>query len=128
MIRWFEIAGEIEALNSLANCVYNNPQFTFPQINHNNEFKFTALGHPLIGEEKRVCNDIDFTQNRFVILTGSNMSGKSTFLRTIGVNLVLANAGACVCAEFASVAPMELWVSMRLTDSLNDSESFFMLR
>ena len=125
LIRWFEIAGEVEALNSLANCAYNNPNFTFPHINHNNEFKFTALGHPLIRAEKRVCNDIDFTQNRFVILTGSNMSGKSTFLRTVGVNLVLANAGATVCAEFATVAPMELWVSMRLTDSLNDSESFF---
>ncbi|HUH25008.1 MAG TPA: hypothetical protein VLY87_00135, partial [Flavobacterium sp.] len=87
--------------------------------------RFEELGHPLISKEKRVRNSIDFSQKKFVILTGSNMSGKSTFLRTVGINLVLSYAGAPIDAKNAHVYPLPLWVSMRLTDSLSDSESFF---
>lgn len=87
--------------------------------------QFKDLGHPLIAAKKRVCNDIDFSEQRFVILTGSNMSGKSTFLRTVGINLVLAGIGAPICASKASFFPMPIYVSMRLTDSLEDSESYF---
>jgi DNA mismatch repair ATPase MutS len=72
-----------------------------------------------------VTNSVDFAQKSFIILTGSNMSGKSTFLRTLGINLVLANAGSPVCAHSASVHPMDILVSMRLSDSLSDSESYF---
>lgn len=117
--------GEIEALNSIANFSYNNPQYVFPQLSTEQQMSFINLGHPLLNANKRVCNDIDFTQQRFVILTGSNMSGKSTFLRTIGVNLVLAGLGAPVCATTATFFPLPLFVSMRLTDSLEDSESYF---
>jgi len=81
LMRWLEIVGEIEALNSLANFAYNNPTYAYPKINEAQDFQFTALGHPLIAAQKRVCNDIDLSEHRFVILTGSNMSGKSTFLR-----------------------------------------------
>ncbi|MFD0699099.1 MutS-related protein [Myroides pelagicus] len=120
-----EVIGEMEALNSLANYSYNNRSYTFPTIGETNEMFFKNLGHPLLSEKNRVCNDIAFDQQRFVILTGSNMSGKSTFLRTIGVNLVLAGTGAPICATDAIVAPLPLFVSMRLTDSLEDSESYF---
>ncbi|KZE82256.1 DNA mismatch repair protein MutS [Myroides marinus] len=120
-----EIIGEVEALNSLANFSYNNRYYTFPVISEEGKMSFTNLGHPLLNEKKRVCNDIDFSNQRFVILTGSNMSGKSTFLRTIGVNLVLAGIGAPICATKASFFPLPLFVSMRLTDSLEDSESYF---
>ncbi|MGN6645317.1 MAG: MutS-related protein, partial [Cytophaga sp.] len=74
---------------------------------------------------KRVCNTIAFRDGNFVILTGSNMSGKSTFLRTLGVNMVLAGAGAPVCASTADIHPLPVIVSMRLSDSLADSESYF---
>ena len=120
-----EIVGEVEALNSLANFAYNNKDYCYPRLRSAEEIYFTSLGHPLLAKEKRVCNTISFSDQRFVILTGSNMSGKSTFLRTIGVNLVLAGAGAPVCATQASFYPMPLFVSMRLTDSLDDSESYF---
>ena len=75
--------------------------------------------------EKRINNSISFAEQRFVILTGSNMSGKSTFLRTLGINLVLARAGSNVCADQFAFYPYEVHVSMRITDSLQDSESFF---
>jgi hypothetical protein len=122
---WLDIIGEVETLNSLANLAYNNPSFCYPQLNEQRDISFTALGHPFIDAGKRVCNSISFAEHRFVILTGSNMSGKSTFLRTLGVNMVLAGIGAPVCATSASVHPMEILVSMRQSDSLADSESYF---
>lgn len=120
-----EVVAEIEALNSLANFSYNNRKYTFPNLSLKQEMSFKDLGHPLINAAKRVCNDIDFRDQRFVILTGSNMSGKSTFLRTVGINLVLANVGAPICATQATFISLPLFVSMRLTDSLEDSESYF---
>ncbi len=122
--RWVEIVGEVESLNSVANFAYNNPEYQYATITEN-QIKLENLGHPLISKEKRVRNTIDFSEKRFVILTGSNMSGKSTFLRTVGINLVLSYAGAPIDATQAIVFPLPLWVSMRLTDSLSDSESFF---
>lgn len=118
------IIGKVEALNSLANFAYNNPEYHYPKIT-SNQIMMEDLGHPLISKDKRVRNTIDFSQKRFVILTGSNMSGKSTFLRTVGINLVLSYAGTPIDAKQAIVYPLPLWVSMRLTDSLSDSESFF---
>lgn len=125
LFHWLNTVADIEALNSVANFAYNNPEYVYPAINENNHFAFQQLGHPLIEKTKRVCNDIDFRQQRLTILTGSNMSGKSTFLRTIGVNLLLTGAGSPVCATEATVCPIPLWVSMRLTDSLKDGESYF---
>ncbi len=122
---WLAVIGEIEMLNSLANLHYNNPAFAFPQLNQQEVISFQDIGHPLIHEDKRVCSDVSFEQHRFVILTGSNMSGKSTFLRTLGINMVLAGMGGPVCAKAALVHPMPMFVSMRQSDSLADSESYF---
>ena len=122
---WLDIIGEVEALNSLANLKYNNPNFCFPALNNSQHIAFEQLGHPLIADDKRVCNDIDFDKERFIILTGSNMSGKSTFLRTLGINMVLAGVGAPVCATKANIQPLKIFVSMRQSDSLADSESYF---
>lgn len=122
---WITTIGQIEALSSLANLKYNHQEYSFPQINFEEQLSFKDLGHPLLHASKRVNNDVSFNKHQFVILTGSNMSGKSTFLRSIGVNLILAKMGAPVCAAEANIHPLPIWVSMRLEDSLNDSESYF---
>ncbi|NJM80390.1 MAG: DNA mismatch repair protein, partial [Flavobacterium sp.] len=122
---WLAIIGEFEMLNSLANFSYNNPTFTFPVLNDDYEVSFTEMSHPLLNENNRVANTISFQPQSFIILTGSNMSGKSTFLRSLGVNMVLAGIGSVVCATKASIHPMPILVSMRLSDSLADSESYF---
>lgn len=122
---WLEVIGEFEMLNSLANMSYNNPEFTFPTLNTNFEIDFTNLSHPLLNEKTRVGNNVTFHPQSFMILTGSNMSGKSTFLRSLGINMVLSGMGAPVCASQANVHPLPVLVSMRLSDSLSDSESYF---
>ncbi|WP_349562866.1 DNA mismatch repair protein [Ekhidna sp. MALMAid0563] len=122
---WLKVIGEFEAISSLSNFSYNNPGFVFPTINNEKRIQFENLGHPLISKDKSVTNSIDFNTQSFFILTGSNMSGKSTFLRTVGVNMVLSGIGAPVYAEKATVHPMPVFVSMRLSDSLTDSESYF---
>ena len=121
---WLDAVAEAEALGSFGNLYYNNPDFTFPQLNSNSKIVFKDLGHPLIKKGIRVGNDVNFTP-AFTILTGSNMSGKSTFLRSLGINMVLAGAGAPVCATEAALHPLPVLVSMRLSDSLSDSESYF---
>lgn len=120
-----DVIGKVEAMNSLANLHFNNPDFTIPELSADEDLTAIELGHPLIKREKRICNSLSFKEQRFVILTGSNMSGKSTFLRTLGINLVLARAGAAVCAQSFRFYPYDVFVSMRITDSLQDSESFF---
>lgn len=122
---WLQQIGETEVLLSFANLYFNNPDFNFPELNEETVLRFEELGHPLISASKRVSNSVDFSDKPFIVLTGSNMSGKSTFLRTLGVNLVLANAGAPICVKSASIQPMDILVSMRLSDSLSDSESYF---
>lgn len=122
---WLTIIGEIEALNSLANFSYNNPEFTFPMLNEDNLIICKELGHPLIDSRKRVCNDIEFSNHQFVILTGSNMSGKSTFLRALGINMILFGIGAPICSSKANINPLNIVVSMRQSDSLYNGESYF---
>jgi DNA mismatch repair ATPase MutS len=122
---WLIVIGEFEKLNSLANFSYNNPEFTYPELNTDFKINFSNLGHPLLNPETRVGNDTLFYPQSFVILTGSNMSGKSTFLRSLGINMVLAGTGSVVCASKAQVHPLPVLVSMRLSDSLSDSESYF---
>lgn len=122
---WLEVIGEFEMLNSLANFSYNNPEFVYPALNTNFEIDFTNLSHPLLNEKTRVGNDVSFHPESFMILTGSNMSGKSTFLRSLGINMVLSGIGAPVCASNANIHPLPVLVSMRLSDSLSDSESYF---
>ncbi len=122
---WLDIIGEFEMLNSFANFAYNNPEFTFPELNENHEISFQNLSHPLLNPKTRVGNNVDFQPQSYMILTGSNMSGKSTFLRSLGINMVLAGIGAPVCATNANIHPLQILVSMRLSDSLSDSESYF---
>lgn len=125
VINWLEVIGEFESLHCFANLAFNNKEFCYPRLSAKEELLATEMGHPLIRSEKRVNNDISFQQGKFVVLTGSNMSGKSTFLRTLGINLVLARAGSVVCARSFALFPYDLYVSMCITDSLKDSESFF---
>lgn len=122
---WLDVIGEMEALNSLANFTYNHPEFAFPLLNDQHKISFANLGHPLLKASQRVTSDISFENQHFIILTGSNMSGKSTFLRSLGVNMVLGSIGAPCCASDAHIHPMPVYVSMRVSDSLNDNESFF---
>jgi hypothetical protein len=122
---WLEVIGEFEMLNSLANLSYNNPDFVYPTLNTNFEIKFSNLSHPLLNPETRIGNEVQFYPQSFMILTGSNMSGKSTFLRSLGINMVLTGIGSSVCASQANVHPLPVLVSMRLSDSLSDSESYF---
>lgn len=122
---WMEVIGEFEMLNSLANLSYNNPEFVYPTLNTDFEIDFSNLSHPLLNEKTRIGNTVSFHPESFMILTGSNMSGKSTFLRSLGINMVLSGMGSPVCASQANVHPLPVLVSMRLSDSLSDSESYF---
>lgn len=124
---WLEVVSETDALISLANFANNNPDFVLPQI-ENSGFVFRAknLGHPLLKESKRVCNDFEIDGwSKVIIVTGANMAGKSTFLRTVGVNLILARTGAPVCADKMVFTPIEIYTNMRTTDSLLKDESYF---
>jgi hypothetical protein len=124
---WFNAVGEIEAIASFAGFAYANPDFTFPRIiDKPHHFEAVGLGHPLIKPEKRVSNDFLFTvEKQITLVTGSNMSGKSTFLRTVGVNMVLALAGAPVCAREMEASNMDLFTSMRTQDNLEENISSF---
>jgi hypothetical protein len=123
--QWLSSIGTLESLSSFANFSYNHPNYVFPSLAKGPSLEFIAMGHPLIQAAYRVDNDISFNEYPFVILTGSNMSGKSTFLRALGVNLVLCNAGSVVCAQEATIHPMPILASMRMSDSLKDQESYF---
>ena len=124
LCEWLDVIGEFEALSSLANFSYNNPSFVFPDLNNNYDISFKDLGHPLI-HKNRVTNDVSFRKNNFMILTGSNMSGKSTFIRSLGINMVLTSIGSCICATKGNIHPLNVIVSMRQSDSLKENESYF---
>lgn len=125
VLGWMQAAGEMEGLASLANFGHNHPETVFPELSEDKCYTAEGLGHPLLDPAKRVDNDLQLQEKQLIVLTGSNMSGKSTFLRAVGVNLVLAKSGAPVCARSLRFYPYDLLVSMRITDSLQDSESFF---
>lgn len=115
-----------EELISLATLAHNEPKWQNPILTDEFHFEATALGHPLIREEKRVVNHYEFGKLPTVdIVTGSNMAGKSTFLRTVGINMVLAFAGAPVCAAAMKTSVFEILTYMRIKDSLNDQTSTF---
>lgn len=129
---WLDIWYELEALNSLANFSFLNPEYSSPEIqlevesNHEQVFSARDLGHPLIRDQLRVCNDFTVENlGRVALISGSNMSGKSTFLRTIGINLTLAYAGAVVNASQLSVIPFRLFTAINVLDSLSDGISYF---
>ena len=123
--QWLETVASTEVLCSFANFAYNNPHFVYPTFNNQYRISFEDVGHPLIAENERITNNITLDEAHFIILTGSNMSGKSTFLRTLGVNMLLAQVGLPVCAREAAIHPLPLFVSMRLSDSLSDGKSYF---
>ena len=125
---WLSALGEVEALATLAALSFDNPDWTFPDVDPA-AATLTAryLGHPLLPDEVRVDNDVEVgPAGTFLLVTGSNMSGKSTLLRAIGINLVLAGAGGPVCAEAFRAPPVTLWTSMRVQDSLERGVSYFM--
>jgi hypothetical protein len=127
--KWLDIWFELEASSSLATFAYLNPgEYCWPIFDAANEplFKATDLGHPLISSEKRVCNDVCLDSEQAIyLITGSNMAGKSSFLRTVGVSLSLAYAGGPAMAQALSVSWLRLFATIRIADSLNDGFSFF---
>jgi hypothetical protein len=125
--RWLDAWYELEALNSLANFAYLNSNYTFPEISsEQSRFVGRRLGHPLLLRETKVCNDFELDQHqRIVILTGSNMAGKSTFLRTIGVNLSLAYAGSPVNADHLLTSLFRPFTCIKVSDSVQDGLSYF---
>ena len=124
---WFDALAEFDALISLGGFAYNHPDAIYPEI-AGQYFKMEgkALAHPLMRRDKCVKNDISIPDSaRFLIITGANMAGKSTYLRTVGINFWLACIGAPVCAESLTVYPAHLVTSLRTTDSLTGNESYF---
>jgi DNA mismatch repair ATPase MutS len=123
---YFETIGEFDAMFCLGNFAFNHPGNNFPSISNKYLFHATDLGHPLISPEQRVNNSLTINQQGlFIIVTGANMAGKSTFLRTIGINQLLACNGLPVIASHFSFTPMPLFTSMRTKDSLGENESYF---
>lgn len=127
LAKWLAVVGEMEALCSLAGFSYANPQYPFAEISPE-VFQLKALkaGHPLIHPAKRVSNDFALNHiGQTAVITGSNMSGKSTFLRTVGLNTVLALTGSPICAEAFTCSPVRVFTSMRTQDSLEENTSSF---
>ena len=127
---WLDTWYNLEALNSLANFAYLNPGYIFPKVvdNESNEiiFKGKQIGHPLIKNENKICNDFSFNPGgEIALITGSNMSGKSTFIRTLGINLSLTYAGSVVNADEFEVSLFNLFTCIKINDSLKESISFF---
>jgi hypothetical protein len=123
---WFEVVSFFDAYNSLGNYTYNHPEFVFPEINESGAvINAKHLGHPLLNKTKRIDSDVTINNEQFFIVTGANMAGKSTFLRTISLYIVMANVGLPVCAEKSEYSPVKLITSMRTTDSLTDDSSYF---
>jgi DNA mismatch repair ATPase MutS len=123
---WLSTIQELEVLCSFGTLSFNNPEFQYPAINGDRRLVAVGLGHPLIFKNERVTNDIRLSADESIlIITGANMAGKSTFLRTLGVNVVLALAGAPVCAEKFDCPLIEIRSGMRTADSLKDNQSYF---
>ena len=124
---WFKGLADMEAISSIGNLTFNHPAWVFPVIsNEEAVFESDNLGHPLIPAEKRVDNSFSTKNvNQLNLVTGSNMAGKSTFLRSIGINMVLAMMGAPVCARQLTLSPMKVMSSMRISDNLEESTSTF---
>ncbi|MEG1766436.1 MAG: hypothetical protein RR254_07235 [Muribaculaceae bacterium] len=125
---WYDTLSEIDALSALGTYRFNNPAYIFPSLDVEQKIVMTGtqIGHPLIPAQRCVCNMIeDMTYGSFMVVTGANMAGKSTYLRTIGVNYLLALIGAPVFAQTLSFTPVSMFTGLRTTDSLHDNESYF---
>ncbi|WP_405267761.1 MutS-related protein [Cellulophaga sp. Ld12] len=123
---WFDTIAFFDAYNSLANFAFNHPKYKYPRLVASDVIlESVEAGHPLLNPEKSVLNDIHIAREQFFIITGANMAGKSTFLRTVSLQIVMANVGLPLCAKSVSYTPIKLITSMRTTDSLTDDESYF---
>lgn len=123
---WMQVIKEYDALNTLGRFAYNFPEYCQPELQED-KFCLRAklMGHPLIDGAERIDNDFSMEDGNIFIVTGANMAGKSTFLRTISVNLILAMNGAPTCAEAFEFAPINILTSIRTADSLADNASYF---
>ena len=127
LLQWLEALGHLDALCALGTFAFNHPTYTYPTI-ADRPFVFRAkdMGHPLMSQEQCVVNDAEIPQRPyFLIITGANMAGKSTYLRTIGCNYLLACIGVPVCCSSLEVYPARLMTSLRTSDSLANNESYF---
>ncbi|WP_040252635.1 MutS-related protein [Psychroserpens mesophilus] len=123
---WFEVVSFFDAYNSLGNYTFNHQDHAFPEITKDKAvINAKSLGHPLLNKTKRVSSDVMIDHKHFFIVTGANMAGKSTFLRTVSLHIVMANVGLPVCAESSTYNPVKLITSMRTNDSLTDDSSYF---
>ncbi len=124
---WIRTIAEMETLNSLANLAYNRSDLTWPEIRDGVfSMEMENGGHPLIDPAKRVDNSLSFEEGgRIYLITGANMAGKSTLLRMVGVNMILAMTGGPVCASRLALVPVSIHTSVRTNDSLGDDESYF---
>jgi DNA mismatch repair ATPase MutS len=127
MVEWLTVLGEFEALMAIASYAYENPDDPFPELADDSPlFEATALGHPLMDVRECVRNDLALgADTRFLLVTGSNMSGKSTLLRAVGLNATLAWMGAPVRAERLRISRLRVCASIRIQDSLLDGVSHF---
>ncbi|WP_458628396.1 MutS-related protein [Winogradskyella sp. PC D3.3] len=123
---WFEVVTFFDAFNSFGNYAFNHQSFTYPILTEEPiTILAEGLGHPLLNAEKRVDSDLKLEEEQFFIVTGANMAGKSTFLRTVALHIVMANVGLPICAKQSKYKPIKLITSMRTTDSLTDDSSYF---
>ncbi|WP_282031144.1 MutS-related protein [Winogradskyella eximia] len=123
---WFEVVTFFDAFNSFGNYAFNHQDFTYPVLTDEPiTILAKSIGHPLLNPEKRVDSDLELKEEQFFIVTGANMAGKSTFLRTVALHIVMANVGLPICAKQSKYKPIKLITSMRTTDSLTDDSSYF---
>ena len=127
IVDWIDAVGELEALMSLASFAAEHEGFVFPEIvDETLLLEAVALGHPLIPGDRRVTNDVRLAADRqLLVISGSNMSGKSTMMRSVGIGAVLAMAGSVVCARSLRIAPVRVGASIRINDSLQENASRF---
>ena len=125
--KWIDVINKFDVLSSFGTFAFNNKDFIYPSVSSKEIIEVEAIGHPFLSHEKCITNNFSLKNDtKFSIVTGANMAGKSTFLRTIGVNLVMANSGLPVLAKkFVFAADVPIYSSMRTTDSLQQHESYF---
>lgn len=124
--QWFSAIAEFDMLVSMGTFAFNHPDYTYPKVADKFTFEGKALGHPMLHRDICVRNDVNISKTPyFLVITGANMAGKSTYLRTIGINHTMACAGVPVCAESLTFYPCRLVTNLRTADSLADNESYF---
>lgn len=128
LAEWIHCVGQIECLTSLSTYAFNHPENNYPTLSKNRlEIEAEAIYHPLIPKADNVSNDAGIGKNsKLMLITGSNMSGKTTYLRTVGINTLMAQCGLPVCAKAFHFSPVHIYSSIRISDSLQQHTSYFM--